>query len=542
MFGFGKQLEWAPLKVSGPAPASLPQAPSVGASYPPVRRATWDGEKFRGGYGETWLFTQDYWTLRQRSAELFRSNLYARGLIRRLVTNEIATGLGLEAMPVPFLTGLDKQQAVDWSEHVETLFLLWGENEDVCDYQRAMTFGELQATIRRESLIEGDGVVVMVENQRTTLPAVRWICGNKIQTPWGKERKSLRAGHEIRQGVELDKKQRHVAYWVRQEDNSFRRVPCFGAKSGKHLAWMVYGTDKRHDDVRGEPLLALILQSIKEIDRYRDSTQRKATVNSLLAMFVERTQDKAPSGALTGGAVRKGTINVVDNTDDAIRPQSYQVAELSPGTVVERLEPGETIKAHGAHGTDEKFGEFEETIIHALAWCNQVPPEILRLAFSNNYSASQAAINEFKIYLEIIRKLFGAQVCQPIYREWLLSAVLRRTVQAPGFLDAWRTGDFYVYAGWLHADWSGHIKPSTDVLKQAKGYRMLIEDGLITRGRAARELTGTKFSQNIDIARNELELMREAGLMPSTAKPTGQLPPDPDDESEDDEEEEDEEE
>jgi hypothetical protein len=53
------------------------------------------GDKFAGGFGATKVFTPDYWTLRQRSEQLFHENLYARGLIRRLVTNEINTGLTL---------------------------------------------------------------------------------------------------------------------------------------------------------------------------------------------------------------------------------------------------------------------------------------------------------------------------------------------------------------------------------------------------------------------------------------------------------------
>ena len=41
----------------------------------------------------------DYWTLRARSSQLFNENLYARGLLRRLITNEINTGLTPECCP-----------------------------------------------------------------------------------------------------------------------------------------------------------------------------------------------------------------------------------------------------------------------------------------------------------------------------------------------------------------------------------------------------------------------------------------------------------
>jgi hypothetical protein len=53
----------------------------------PFRYSFDDGSKFAGGFGVTELLLADYWTLRQRSSQLFEQNLYARGLIRRLVTN-----------------------------------------------------------------------------------------------------------------------------------------------------------------------------------------------------------------------------------------------------------------------------------------------------------------------------------------------------------------------------------------------------------------------------------------------------------------------
>jgi hypothetical protein len=83
------------------------------------------GSKFEGGFGATQLIVPDYWTLRARSRQLFKTNLYARGLIRRLVTNEIAIGLHLEATPVESLLGVPEDSLAEWSEDIETRFALW---------------------------------------------------------------------------------------------------------------------------------------------------------------------------------------------------------------------------------------------------------------------------------------------------------------------------------------------------------------------------------------------------------------------------------
>lgn len=61
----------------------------------------WNGSKFEGSFGSITDYTcVDYWTLRKRSLRLFKENLYAKGIIRRLIWNEIHTGLVAAPMPV----------------------------------------------------------------------------------------------------------------------------------------------------------------------------------------------------------------------------------------------------------------------------------------------------------------------------------------------------------------------------------------------------------------------------------------------------------
>ena len=262
-----------------------------------VSPASWensifDGGKFWGGFGTTQLFDVDYWTLRQRSAQLFTENLYARGLIRRLVTNEINTGLTPESAPDEDIIGVPEDSLNDWTESVENRFGIWGKIPELCDWKHTSTFGAIQRAARAEALISGDVLVVLRQSQRTGLPMVQLVSGNKVQTPLGGET-GLRKGHVIRHGVELDTVGRVAAHWIKQDDGTFKRMPAFGEKSGRRISWLVYGTDKRLDDVRGQPLLSIVLQSLKEIDRYRDSAQRKAVINSVLAMFIKKGQDKA---------------------------------------------------------------------------------------------------------------------------------------------------------------------------------------------------------------------------------------------------------
>lgn len=494
-----------------PAPASQAMhesAPMMALPMlAPFRYSYDDGTKFPGGYGPTNILITDYWTLRARSAELFESNLYARGLIRRLVTNEINVGLHLEATPEEDLLGYPEDGLAEWAEETECRFELWAENPVLCDQAERLTFGQLQAAARMEALVAGDVLVVNQQSPQSRLPKLRLINGAAVQTPLEFAMSGKRGANRVVHGIEIDPNGRHVAFWIQDPTDPMKgqRLPAFGEKSGRRLAWMVYGTDKRADDVRGKPLLALILQSLKEIDRFRDATQRKAVINSMLALFVKKGEATPGTRPLTGGAIRRTSDTTFDSNG---APRTFTTQQHIPGVVIDELQHGEEPQAFQTNGTVETFGVFEEAMIQAIAWANEVPPEILTLGFSSNYSASQAAINEFKIYLNRVRTDFGNAFCKPVYLEWLLAETLLGKIDAPGLLEAFRDFSQYdTFGAWTSSDWSGHIKPAVDMTKLVKGYAELVNEGFITRDRAARELTGSKYSKNVQkIARENAEL------------------------------------
>ena len=113
--------------------------------------AIWDGEKFPGSFGETkdYQFV-DYWTLRKRSYQLFIENIYARGLIKRLIRNEIHTGIvGNASVSADVLwPNMDEQEreekGVKFSEMLTQAFELYGANKEVFDFRKAKTFGKFQ--------------------------------------------------------------------------------------------------------------------------------------------------------------------------------------------------------------------------------------------------------------------------------------------------------------------------------------------------------------------------------------------------------------
>ena len=463
------------------------------------------GDKFAGGFGDTNDGPLDYIELRSRSTQLFNENPYAAGIISRLITSEINTGLTPELTPDEDITGLDEEGVNLWSEATEKRFGLWGKATRFCDWGKAKTFGAIQRACRLEALLAGDCLVVMDYSRITRLPSIRLVSACKVKNPFDKD---IPKGHTVVYGVESDSRGRVVAYWVQQDDGDSKRMPAYGPRSGRRIAWLVFGSEARIDEKRGVPLLTRILQSLRDIDRYKDSTQRKAVNNSMWAMSVKKTQPVLGTRPITGGATRIETQTFTDG-DNSTR--DVTLATGLPGMTANELAFGEELVMHGGQGTDEEFGSFEEAIVKGIAWTLEIPPEILTLSFSSNYSASQAAINEFKIYLEKVWSHFGEDFCTPIYVEWLISETLLGNITAPGLLAAWRDRtDYANFQGWVDSKWYGSTKPSTDMLKMAKAAEKMLQLGLTTRERESRGANGTSFISNAKKLKRENEMLAEA--------------------------------
>jgi lambda family phage portal protein len=504
-------------KMFGAAATSTPAPMTVSindledqASAGGYSSTSWDGDKYYGGFGITKDYTiVDYWKLRRRSKQLFTENLYARGLIRRLLTNEINKGLALEATPDGEILDVGTDVLSDWAEMVERRFAIWGKLPELCDHKKLRTFGAIQRQARMMALVSGD-VLVVIRQGTAKLPTIELIDADHIENPASDTmyRQAKARGNEIKHGVELDPNGRHIAFYVKQDDGTHVRISARGARTGRRQAWLVYGTERMIDDVRGQSLLALVVQSLKEVDRYRDAEQRAAVINSMIAMWVKKTEDKMGTIPVTGGAVRK---DIHTTQDDSQGRKDVQFSTNMPGMIMQELQTGEEPVSYDTRRPNVNFATFEAAIINAIAWANEIPPEVLTLAFQNNYSASRGAVNEFKMYLERIRTGLGEEFNDPIYQEYLVSEVLNGHIDMPGFLDARRDPSrWYIYGAWVSADWSGAIKPNVDLLKEVKAYKQLADEGWITRERATRELTGGKFSKFIQQLERENSQLAEA--------------------------------
>ena len=513
-------------------------------------RDFWDGSKFFGSLGPVseWTFV-DYWRLRKRSMQLFRTNIYAKGVIRRLVWNEIHTGIIATPTPVGAVLFSGKneiereEEAVEWGDKIATQFDLYSNTPAVFDWSKKENFGAFQERVRMESLISGDGIIISRIDKNTNLPRWQWVNGDHVRTP---DTYNLLEGHYIKHGVEFDKWGKRVAFYVQSEVNGefkYERIPVRGERSGRLISWMVYGGEHFVDDVRGEPFLSDSIYMLKDLDRTRDAEVRASLVNAMIPLFLEeapgtisvaRPSDLARAGAVPGAVPASGVVGgaplppapdgIMPPNYPAVTPPTNQIDIMNPGTVYKAPNGGK-ITSFQTNRPNVNYATFEKAVISVLAWSHGLPPEVLMLEFGNNYSASRQANNEFEVYLSRFVRKFAGMVTQPIYNEWLTQMALTGQIDLPGFVCSWGTTDGWrITSAWMQCTWTGINRPAVDRNKEAQASQTLLDNGLTTYDIEARRHSGLSFAQVMQTLKRERELMKRMDFTPHVLEDNNGFP------------------
>jgi capsid protein len=475
--------------------------------------SVWNGDKYLNSFGVTKQYTHlDYYSLRMRSVQLFRENQYAKGIIRRLITNLVYKGHELAASPIAKMIGMTDEQAIEWAEETELQWELWSKDSNICDYNQLDNLGQIEEKIKQTALISGDCLVIMDINRITKLPHIRIIDGSHVQTPINYE---PRKGNHIKYGVEFRGK-KQVAYhvYVEKKDGfgyEYKRIPAYGEKSGRKIAWLVIGSNGMLDDVRGEPILASMLSMLKDLDRYRDSSARAAVVNSLYPFLIKKVE-KGVGGMPFGAVKRSDAVNVSDS--DGVSTQTLKFGYDNPGTVPS-LPYGTDIAPLNFQKSDINLGNFEEIIINVCAWSIELPPETLTLLYQSNFSASRQANNELQLVIDKEAWKAEAAYLGYIYEEWLISSVIIGNIKADGLIDSWINNDWLTYNAWLSAEFTGLSRPSVDGYKDAMEEEKKLQLGVTTFDKVAKKLSKMKFRTVVQQRNIEQKLMERFGLVSS---------------------------
>lgn len=492
--------------------------------------------------------------LRQRSRDLCMGEPLAIGALKTIRTNEVGSGLRLNSQIDAELLGMDDEAALEWEANTEREFALWA-NSTACDAARRCSFGELVALARLSEMMSGDVFALLPSiprqgDERYDL-RILLVEADRVSDPW-----PYPVGKNVLGGVEVGDYGEPVAYHIAKHHpgdlflpgtyggygayaygavslppmieggiygaqwNKWERVPAFGERTGRRMVIHVMDSD-RPGQRRGVPVLAPVMERLKQLSRYSDAELMAAVVSG---MFTAAITSERPNPGLGAVVPPSQQVHPGGGAGDAT-DEDYQ---LGNGALL-ALMPGEKLEAVNPGRPNTGFGAFVQSICQHVGAGLGIPYELLVMQFTASYSASRGALLEAWKRFAVGRERMATRFCQPIYEQWLAEAVARGYIEAPGFFS-----DPLIRAAWCGAEWHGPTQGQLDPVKEGEAAKLRVEEGFSTRTRETAELTGGNFERNHRVRVREERLRREGDVIPAkSAAPAPGAKPDakPDEEA-----------
>jgi capsid protein len=489
--------------------------PFAYSTYRPLFNISYDGEKNTGELGAPLKYHLDYRNLRLRSWQSYLDNEITQTVIKKYVLWIIGGGLKLQSEPV---VSVLKDEGVtvdagDFSKSVEDRFKLFAEQKTV-DFSGQMNLNMIANQTYLNSIVGGDVLVVkrVVNGQLK----IELIDGAHIKNPLFNHK--ITKGHELKNGIETNKKGEHVAYWVAQADGKFKQIRVKGRKMGREMAFLVYGLRYRLDDNRGIPLIATTLETLQKLDRYKEATVGSAEERAKIPYFIEHGPQSTGENPMQKNMSK--AFNIDANQDIATDINGQQLADniaVSMNKQVYNLPVDSKIVSTDTK-SDIHFNDFYSPNVNGICSAIGIPPEVALSKYDSNFSASRAALKDWEHTINVERKKFSDQFYKKVFSFWLELEVLKNKIQAPGYISLLMARNEIGVAAYQQSRFVGANVPHIDPVKEVAAERLKLgksgENIPLTTAEAATEaLNGGDYESNVNQYAKELKESREQGII-----------------------------
>ena len=465
--------------------------------------------------------------LRQRSRDAYMGIPTASAALKTMRTNVVAGGL----MPSPQIDAdylrLTNEQAEALQAQILREFALWADTP-VCDADRVDNFYKLQQLAFLSYLMNGDAFALLPMKEQPGQPyslRVRVIEADRVCSPDSYDRlvpcevKGHRV-HSIVQGVETDADGMVIAYWICNQHPlsslsnqagalEWTRVEAYGSSGRPNVLHVM--NRERAGQRRGVPILAPVLEALKQLGRYTEAEITAAVISAMFTVFIQSAT--VQNGKPIGEALPP---------EQLIDAQDQGTIELGNGAIV-ALNPGETVEFAKPEHPNSGYDAFFNAMVKEIDAALEIPPEVLEKQFTQNFSSARGSLNEFWRTCGMQRDWFSDDFCQPVYEAWLAEAVARGRIKAPGFF-----GDPAIRKAYADCKWNGPSRTALNPSQEVEAAIKRVDAGFSTAEEETAQLTGGDYNRNIRKRAIEAARKREvdkiANPPPSGA---GQTPPDP---------------
>lgn len=387
--------------------------------------------------------------LRENSEELYRNNMLATGAINTKAISVVGRGLTAQPRIDAAFLGMSDEEADKLESLIARRWHFFSES-NFCTVNRRHNFRQLVAIAYLSSLVRGDSFVLTPEKEplpwfpfklRFQLVEADRVCNEDHQTD----------GENISGGIETDSDGAPLfAYVMTSHPGNYttpqkwEKVRFFGEKTGRRNILQQYKTI-RADQGRGVPVLAPVIEGLKQFGSLTQATVDSAVIQTFLSVMIE-----TPDG---------GGIDLpAGNSDGNIKLESGAIIDLAEGEVPHIINPTHP---------NGNYGPFAQEFYKQYGAAVGVPAEVITRYFQSSYTAAQGALMEAWREFHFERSGLVDNICQPAYELWLAEEVSSGNIPMPGFFN-----DPLIRAAYSGADWAGpqrgHIRE--DVQNKADGY------------------------------------------------------------------------
>jgi len=396
--------------------------------------------------------------LRARARAAVRNDGYATGVISKLTSNIVGTGIK------PLSEAADK--AFRLAAHA--LWYRWTDESDadgLLDFygqQRQavscwLTAGEVFVRLRDRLPIDGLSVPLQVQVIEPE------VCP---ETHFG----VALNGNLIRAGIEFDKIGRRVAYYFYAPSKftslddyntgEYRRIP---AEQVIHLYDPV-----RPGQLRGTPHLSQALITLRELTKFNDAMLLRQQLSAMFVAFLKHSQDESSAAKL---AEAEPAGNSGGRPALGLQPGLFQ--DLAPGEEVDFSKPPDP--AQGSL-------DFVKQVLYSVAAATDVPYEVLTGDLRGvNDRTVRVILHEFRRVIQSKQHhIVVFQLCRTVWNAWLDRAFLSQALPFGG--DYLSQSYAWQRACWQPQGWP-YIHPVQDVQAQKDANR----GGFTSRSQIAAE-------------------------------------------------------
>lgn len=476
VFGFNIERAKTESKVK-----SSPQAyvPVNNYPYSPFENSSlinvipFNGEKTPFELGTPLQTYPDYYSLRIRAWEAFLKTDLIQNAIKKYCLWVVGAGLKLQSEPIYSLLSddLSEEQIQIFTRSIEDRFRLMCELPQSV-YSLEGNFHLEASEALKNAILAGD--ILCILRYEGKYPTIEKIDGMHVQQPGGDYiTEAEDKGNQIIQGVEIDRKGRHIAYYVRQNDGTSERILSHGKKTGIRQAWLLYGQRGRISDVRGLSYLTSILETTAKMDRYKEATIGSAEERAKLVGSIEHDENSDgsnPMAQMMAESMGKNVGVAPETISAASDAMARKISETTSKQVF-NLGPGQKLNFNNPT-SDLYLKDFYEVFADASYTTMGIPPEVAMDKFNGSYSSSRAALKGWEHKMEVDRKnLMATQFYQPYYNFALDIFVMQNQIALPGYLESLFQKDYLKLGAYRKARFVGPKVPHIDPLKEINAIR-----------------------------------------------------------------------